>query len=116
MRASHFCYNYRKDAVMTNDEIQKMMEFIIKQQESFAENMEKADARMGRLESAFVGLFDIVSETVKVQKELAEAQKEFAASQKVLAEGQKFTDDRLNALINTVERYISEGRNGKSQG
>ncbi len=23
------------------------------------------------------------------------------------------TDERLNALINTVERYISEGRNGK---
>ena len=26
----------------------------------------------------------------------------------------KETDDRLNALINTVERHISEGRNGKT--
>jgi hypothetical protein len=26
----------------------------------------------------------------------------------------KETDERLNALINTVERHISEGRNGKS--
>jgi hypothetical protein len=25
----------------------------------------------------------------------------------------KETDERLNALINTVERHISEGRNGK---
>ena len=94
---------------MTNEEIQKMMEFIIKQQESFSENMVKSDERMTRMEGAFVGLFSIVSETVKVQKELAE-------TQKVLTEAQKTTDERLNALINTVERYISEGRNGKSQG
>lgn len=26
----------------------------------------------------------------------------------------KETDERLNALINTVERHISEGRNGKT--
>ncbi|MBV9211262.1 MAG: hypothetical protein JOZ52_11560 [Acidobacteria bacterium] len=101
---------------MTNDEIQRMMEFIIKQQEGFAENMEKSDARMTRIEGAFVGLFDIVSKTVKVQKGLVESQRELAASQKILAEAIKETDERLNALINTVERYISEGRNGKSQG
>ena len=29
-------------------------------------------------------------------------------------ETQARTDERLNALINTVERYISEGRNGKA--
>ena len=94
---------------MTNEEIQKIMEFIIKQQETFAENMEKAESRRNRVEGAFVGLFDIVIETVKAQKELTEMQKE-------LAEAQKHTDERLNALVNVVERYISEGRNGKSQG
>jgi len=26
----------------------------------------------------------------------------------------KETDERLNALINTVERHVSEGRNGKA--
>lgn len=30
-------------------------------------------------------------------------------------EAQARTDERLNALINTVERYISKGRNGKTQ-
>ena len=29
-------------------------------------------------------------------------------------EAQSRTDECLNALINTVERYISEGRNGKA--
>ncbi len=94
---------------MTNEEIQKMMEFIIKRQENFAENMDKAETRMSRLEGAFVGVFNIVSETVKAQKELTETQKE-------LAEAQKHTDERLSSLINTFERYLSERRNGKSQG
>ncbi|HEY0006230.1 MAG TPA: hypothetical protein VGB17_15730 [Pyrinomonadaceae bacterium] len=26
------------------------------------------------------------------------------------------TDERLNSLITVIERYISEGRNGKSEG
>jgi septation ring formation regulator EzrA len=48
---------------MTNEEIQKTMGFIIKQQESFSENMEqlreshaKGEARLSRLEAAFVNL------------------------------------------------------------
>lgn len=101
---------------MTNEEIQRIMEFIIQQQEQFAGNMEKAEGRMkqaeermNRLEGAFVGLFNIVNETAKAQKELTET-----VSQ--LAEAQAHTDERLNIFINVVERYISEGRNGKSQG
>ena len=78
---------------MSNEEIQKMLEFVIKQQESFAENMEKAEARMSRMEGALVGVFAIVTETAKTQKELVEAQKQ--------------TDERLNALINIVELSLA---------
>ena len=84
---------------MTNEEIQNMMEFIIKQQEVFAENMDKAEKRMSRLESAFVTVFNLVNETAKLQKELTESQ--------------KHTDGKLDALINIVEQHISEGRNGE---
>ena len=91
---------------MTNEEIQKVLEFIIKQQENFAENMGKADVRMTRLEGAFVGLFNVVNETATAQKELVESQKELVATQ-------MHADERLNILISTVERYINEGRNGK---
>lgn len=108
---------------MTNGEMQRMLEMIINRQEVFADNMEKAEARMTRLETAFVGIFNIVTETAKAQKELAESQKELVESQKELVESQKElaeslnrTDERLNALINTVERYISDGRNGQSRG
>lgn len=96
---------------MTNEEFQKMMEFIIKQQEVFVENIEKADARMNRLETAFVGLFDLVSETTKVQKEIVETQKELVASQRGLFEMQKHTEERLHTLIALVERLVTDGRN-----
>ena len=100
---------------MTNEEIQKTMEFIIKQQESFAENMEqlreshaKAEGRLSRLEAAFVSLYNTVNETSKSVQELVEAQKRTDIQ---LAE----TDERLNIFITAVEKYISEGRNGKSK-
>ena len=94
---------------MNNEEIQKTMEFIVRQQEVFSGNMERAEARMSPLETAFIGLFNVVNETAKAQKELAERQKE-------LTEAQRQTDERLNVLINTVERFISEGGNGRREG
>lgn len=96
---------------MTNEEIQKTMEFIIKQQESFSENMEqlreshaKGEARLSRLEAAFVNLYTTVTEIGKAQKELTGKVSE-------LAEAQTHTDQRLNVLID----ILNEGRNGKSQ-
>ncbi len=113
---------------MTNEEIQRTMSFIIEQQAHFAANFLKleesiqrlegvqtqADTRMNRIETAFVGLFSLFSETAKAQKELTESQKDLAKRVDGLAMAQAQTDERLSALINTVERYISEGRNGKA--
>ncbi len=96
---------------MTNEEIQRTMEFIIKQQESFAESMEqmrdshvKGEARLSRLEGAFVNLYNTVIEIGKAQKDLTDKVAE-------LAEAQAHTDQRLNVLIDIIE----QGRKGKSQ-
>ena len=99
---------------MTNDEIQKTMEFIIKQQESFAESMEQAEVRMNALERAVIGIFNIVSETVKGLKELTGKVDSLAEKIDALVDAQANTDDRLNIFITTVERYISGRRNGES--
>ncbi|MFN2510102.1 MAG: hypothetical protein ABR568_01515 [Pyrinomonadaceae bacterium] len=64
---------------MTNEEIQRSMGFIIKQQESFSENMELLREAQVKGESA----------------------------------AQARTDERLNTLINVIERYISNGGNGR---
>jgi hypothetical protein len=107
---------------MTNEEMQKTMQFIVEQQAHFVANFHKveesirelkevqtkAEGRISRMESAFVGLFNVVTETAKAQKELTEKVSE-------LTDAQAQTDERLNIFITTVERFISEGRNGKSQ-
>lgn len=96
---------------MTNEEIQKVMEFIIKQQESLSDRMEQmlelhaqSEKRITRLETAAVNLYNATTELSKVQKELTEKMAE-------LAEAQAHTDQRLNVIIDIIER----GRNGKSQ-
>ena len=99
---------------MTNDEIQRTMAFIIKQQESFAESMEQADGRMNRLERAFIGIVEIVTDTVKSLKELTGKVDSLAEKMDTLVDAQANTDDRLNIFITTVERYISNRRNGES--
>jgi len=97
---------------MTNEEIQRTMEFIIKQQESFSENMEllreaqvKGESRITRLEGAFVSLYNTVSK-------LSDTVGELSVSVGELSKAQAGTDERLNNLINVIERYISNGRNG----
>ena len=92
---------------MTNNELQKMLVFVAQRQEVFADNMDKAEKRMSQLERGFVSLFNVQTETARIQKELAESQKELQAQQ-------AHTDERLSALINVFEKFISEGRNGRN--
>lgn len=103
---------------MTNEEIQRVMEFIIKRQESFAEGMEqmrelhaRAEERIGKLETAFVGLYSIVTDIGKAHQKLAERVEQLAEKMAELAEAQAHTDQRVNALIDVIEQW----RNGKSQ-
>jgi hypothetical protein len=96
---------------MTNEEIQKMMEFIIKQQESFAESMEqlrdshvRAEERISTLERAAVNLYNTTTQIGKAQEALTVKMTE-------LAEAQLHTDQRLNVVIDIIER----GQSGRSQ-
>jgi exonuclease VII small subunit len=88
---------------MTNEEIQRVMEFIIKQQESITESMAQAEARISKLETAAVGLYASITEIGKAQKVLTEKMTE-------LAEAQLHTEQRLNVVIDIIER----DRNGRS--
>ena len=93
---------------MTNEEIQKVMEFIIKQQESFSGKLEQMrelhDARISSVETAVVHLYNAATELNKAQKDLTVKMTELAGAQ-------AHTDQRLNAIIDILE----QGRNGKSR-
>ena len=89
---------------MTNEEIQRMMEFIIKQQEHFAEAMTQSESRISQLETAAVHLYNASTDLYRVQEKLAVKMIE-------LAEAQAHTDQRLNVIIDIIE----QGRGGTSK-
>ena len=78
---------------MTEEEMKRTMDFILEQQA-------QTNATIGRL-----------SEKVDRNAETATA---LLAIAEIHDRQMKETDERLNALINTVERHVSEGRNGKT--
>jgi acyl transferase domain-containing protein len=97
-----------------SDEIQKTMQFILEQQAQFAVNLQKTEERVTRLE-------ENMSEMARAQADLARAQADMARSQThmnevvaVMADTHKHTEEKLEAFIGVLERFISEGRNGKA--
>jgi hypothetical protein len=98
---------------MTNEEMQKAMEFIVAQEarssakiDALTEAQNRAEERWTRTEEGIRALLAIA--------ELHEREIQ-ANTQQILSLGEttRATDGRLNTLINVVERQISEGRNGK---
>ena len=94
---------------MSNEEMNKRMEFIGEHQAKFAAEIEimrevqAADAK--RFTDAMIGLVEIVGSLTRAQVRTDE-------SMKRLSEAQAQTEESLKALINTVERHI--GGNGGS--
>jgi septation ring formation regulator EzrA len=105
---------------MTEEERERLLEFILQSQANsevrlqkleemhlkLEESHQKSDARMSRLEKAFVTSFNIVTE-------IAEAQKSLTAEVKELRAAQAETAEKLDIFINVLERYISGEGNGR---
>jgi hypothetical protein len=110
---------------MSNEEIDKKMEFIVEQQAKFAAEIEitrevqAADRKLfkaqnNKLSDSLIGLVDIVGSLTRAQTGadgrinlLAEAQARTDESIRHLTEAQSRTEASLNILINVVERHIS---------
>ena len=105
---------------MTNEQMQKAMEFIVETQAQTTVKLDRLSAKVDGLTDS-VGALAAVQERSEKKWERTEAgirallsiaeihEREIAT----LTENTRSTDERLNILINTVERNISEGRNGK---
>lgn len=109
-----------QQAQFTSD-IQKLQEF----QAQFASDIQKLQESQAALVEAQVQTNALVTRLAQVTtagfNELRESVSAVATAQvkseeriAALADAQAHTDGRLNVLITTVERFISESHNGKS--
>jgi uncharacterized coiled-coil protein SlyX len=87
---------------MTHEELEKAMQFILEQQAQFAANQQQTDERVSRLETNMA--------------EMARAQTHMNEVVAVMAETHRHTEEKLDAFIGVLERYISQDRNGKGNG
>jgi ABC-type transporter Mla subunit MlaD len=96
---------------MSNEEMNKKMEFIVEQQAKFAADIEimreVQAAQYNKLSDALVGVVDIVGSLARAQVRTEESINSVADSVEKLTQAQMRTDERLNNLINVVERHIS---------
>ena len=110
---------------MSNEEMNRKMEFIVEQQAKFAAEIEVTrevqaqDAKLlkelyRKLSDAVVAVVGMVGSLTEAQMRaddrinlLAEAQTRTDEGIRLLTEAQARTDERLNVFINVVERYIS---------
>ncbi|HYO99348.1 MAG TPA: hypothetical protein VER76_03955 [Pyrinomonadaceae bacterium] len=113
---------------MTTEEMERTMQFILEQQAQLTATVGRLSEKVDRTADGINSLLVIAEihereiaelrESVNATNESVNATSESvnAMRESVTAvdERGRETDERLNALINTVERYISERRNGKS--
>ncbi|HVF56739.1 MAG TPA: hypothetical protein VM934_11345 [Pyrinomonadaceae bacterium] len=112
---------------MTNDERRQQMDFILEQQAQLTATVGRISERIDSLSEkvernangigALLTIAEIHEREVTAVNEsirtVDERQRQADERQRQAYERQREADERLNALINTVERYISERRNGK---
>ena len=104
---------------MTNEEMQRTMDFIVEMQakssakiDALTDTQNRAEERWAQTENGIRALLAI---TEMHEREIqSHTQQIQSHTQQILSIGEnaKATDDRLNALINVVERQLSNGRNG----
>jgi septal ring factor EnvC (AmiA/AmiB activator) len=104
---------------MTNEELEKKIEFIVEQQAQFTADIQKlqesqarTDQIVNRLATATLNRFEATDKQVDDIDERISA----LVDSQVRTEGNvKKTDENLRNLIAVVDRYFSEGRNGSSE-
>jgi len=113
---------------MDDEKTERTMQFILEQQVQLtasvgrlSENVDKLSDKVDRTADGISSLLVIAEIHEREIAELRESVNATSESVNALRESVtavdergRETDERLNALINTVERYISERRNGKS--
>ncbi len=98
--------------------MERAITFILEQQAHTTAKLDSLIETVGTLSHTVDKLsakVDRTAESVTALLAIAEIhERELTELRQTQAEAQSRTDERLNALINTVARHISEGHNGKA--
>jgi hypothetical protein len=102
---------------MINEEMQKTMQFIVEQQTRFAANMQRFEERQVKdrvsgVEERMTKIENVMLKLANVQVDGNKRMEGFEENMRRISAVQTETTERLNILVNTVERYIAERRNG----
>jgi ABC-type transporter Mla subunit MlaD len=98
---------------MADEEIQGIMRFIVEQQAQLTATVGRLSEKVDRTADGINSLLAIAELHEREIGELRESVNAMRESVTAVDVRGRETDERLNALINTVERYISERRNGQ---
>ena len=115
---------------MTDEERQRQMDFIVSQQAEFsvkldrlgdkvdalADTQRRSEEKWARTEEGIRSLLAIAEIHEREISDLKESIRETSVIARVASEAGRATDERLNALILMVEKYLSDRRNGKDRG
>jgi hypothetical protein len=97
---------------MTNEEMQRTMEFILNQQAQLVTNQQKTDERLTRLEDIVGKLATAtLSRFESLEAKLAEMSENFDRKIAALVDAQLRTEENVRNLTAVVDRYFRE-RNG----
>ena len=95
---------------MNNEEFERKMSFIVEQQVQFTADIQQMRELQAETENV-VGR--LAYATLEGFKDVNTKIDSLVDSQIRLTEAQSHTDQNLKTLITVVDRYFSEGRNGK---
>ena len=95
---------------MNNEEFERKMSFMVEQQAQFAADIEQMRELQAQTENV-VGR--LAQATLEGFRDVNAKIDSLVDSQIRLTEAQTLTDGNLRNLIAVVDRYFSEGRNGK---
>ena len=103
---------------MNNEDLQRKMAFIIEQQAQFASDIQRLEESQARTDQVVAQTGEIVARLANVT---LEGFKDVNAKIDALVDSQirtdenvSRTDETLRNLIALVDRYFTEGRNGRS--
>ncbi len=106
---------------MDEEKINKTIEILLQNQAQFYANLQMmqdtnkdAETRISVLERATVNLYNATTKTNETIGKLADVVGELAGKIDKLADARKETEERLNAVIFMVEKFLGS-QNGKSE-